>query len=607
MKKLFAFVVILSLVGFVSCEQSAIPVTSVSLNSSSLTLKEGETATLSASVQPTDATNKNVTWSSGNEQVVMVKNGVVTAVKQGSTKITVKTEDGGKTATCSVVVEPKYVAVSGITLDKTTLSIYDDEEITLTATIVPENATEKSVTWKSSDESVASVSGGKVTAHKEGSTDITASIENASAKCVVTVNKRIIHVESVSLSAEHKRLKVGETFTIDCTVYPSNANDYELTYSSKDESIASVSSDGVITAVNSGKTTIIVSAEDKSSEFSVSVFKSDDVYCYIVENSYDPNTGLYTKYSTSMYKNGELQNEYPDLYVDRVFFEEESPIIIATEHHGYNIQSVVIQNGVSRYLNEPSGIANRILIIRSCYVNKKLYHLVNYPLPILNGGFGIWEDFDKKYDITENGRLSEYSTFKVNDMTVVGDDVYTCGYIEEPYDEYHTHYVPIIWKNGYIYKAFESEIGGELDSIEHINGKLFVTMSKDIAISPKEAVSYVSIMDENGKCYDFGQTTLYHTAQLRWLDSKLYAFFEDEMWRVYEDGTVKYEMKNLGAGLTWSWLDGDFYGVQIKAEKWGGKDYYSAYLYRNNDEETVLVPSQSNILYCPIVSAFTRE
>ena len=108
MKKVHALGIILSLVVIVSCEPSAIPVTGVSLNSLSLTLTEGESVTLSASVQPSDATNKNVTWSSSDETVASVNSGVVTALKQGSTKITVKTEDGGKTATCSVVVEPKY-------------------------------------------------------------------------------------------------------------------------------------------------------------------------------------------------------------------------------------------------------------------------------------------------------------------------------------------------------------------------------------------------------------------------------------------------------------------------------------------------------------------
>ena len=130
-----------------------------------------------------------MTWTSSDSNVAAVANGKVTAVKAGTATITVKTEDGNKTATCTVTVKAKTYPVESVTLDKTSVELTEGEETTLTATINPSNATNKNVTWTSSDSNVATVANGKVTAVKAGTATITVKTEdgNKTATCTVTV------------------------------------------------------------------------------------------------------------------------------------------------------------------------------------------------------------------------------------------------------------------------------------------------------------------------------------------------------------------------------------------------------------------------------------
>ena len=161
----------------------------ISLNKDKLSLVEGKSETLTATVTPSNATNKSVTWTSSDTKVATVSNGKVTAVKAGTATITAKTSNG-KTATCTVTVKKKTVSATGISLNKTKLSLVKGSSATLTATITPSNATDKSVTWTSSNTSIATVSKGKVTAVKAGTATITAKTSNGkTATCTVTVKK----------------------------------------------------------------------------------------------------------------------------------------------------------------------------------------------------------------------------------------------------------------------------------------------------------------------------------------------------------------------------------------------------------------------------------
>jgi len=170
----------------VSVSAATVSATGVILNKSTLSLPVGSNETLSATVSPSNATNANVSWSSSDATIATVANGKVTAVKAGTATITVKTEDGGYTATCAVTVT---IPVTGVTLNKSTLALVAGSSATLATTITPEDATNKSVTWSSSDTSIATVSDGKVTAVKAGTATITVTTTDGSktATCTVTV------------------------------------------------------------------------------------------------------------------------------------------------------------------------------------------------------------------------------------------------------------------------------------------------------------------------------------------------------------------------------------------------------------------------------------
>ena len=233
------------------------PVTGVTLDKASHEMTEGDEFTLIATVNPSNATNKNVSWKSSNTSVAIVSNGKVTAVKAGSATITVTTEDGSKTATCEVTVNAKVYPVTGVTLDKASHEMTEGDEFTLIATVNPSNATNKNVSWKSSNTSVATVSNGKVTALKAGSATITVTTEDGGkiASCEVTV---IIPVKSVSLNLTKLTLEKGNEEALIPTINPTNASNQYLSWSSSNTSVATVSENGVVYAVNSGTATITV-------------------------------------------------------------------------------------------------------------------------------------------------------------------------------------------------------------------------------------------------------------------------------------------------------------------------------------------------------------
>lgn len=166
-----------------------VAVTGVKLNKSKATIKTGKTLKLKATVKPDDASNKSVTWSSGKKSVASVdKNGVVTGKKAGEATITVTTKDGKKKASCRVTV--KDVKVKSVKLDRKSASVKVGKTIKLKATVKPTDATNKAVTWKSSNKKIASVSSkGKVTGKKKGKVTITVTTKDGkkTATCKVRV------------------------------------------------------------------------------------------------------------------------------------------------------------------------------------------------------------------------------------------------------------------------------------------------------------------------------------------------------------------------------------------------------------------------------------
>ena len=249
-------------------------VESVSLDKTSITLTEGSSQTLTATVSPSNATNKNVSWKSSNTSVATVSNGVVTAIKAGTATITVTTEDGGKTATCQVKVNAKVYKVESVSLDKTSITLTEGSSQTLTATVSPSNATNKNVSWKSSNTSVATVSNGVVTAIKAGTATITVTTEDGSktATCQVTVKAKQINVTSIRIDQNSVDLKEGESILLTVTVYPSNATNKNVSWTTSNYEVASVSSEGKVTAIKSGVATITAKSVSSSSKDSIRIY-----------------------------------------------------------------------------------------------------------------------------------------------------------------------------------------------------------------------------------------------------------------------------------------------------------------------------------------------
>ena len=246
--------------------------TGVTLNQTSLTLTSvGQTATLQATVSPSNASDKSVTWTSSNPNVASVSNGVVTAVANGTATITVRTLDGSnKTATCAVTVNIP-VQATGVTLNQTSLTLTSvGQTATLQVTVSPSNASNKNVTWTSSNPSVASVSNGVVTAVANGTATITVRTldgSNKTATCAVTVNiNTTVLATGVTLNQNSLTLtRAGQTATLQATVSPSNASNKNVIWNSSNPSVASVSN-GVVTAVANGTATITVTTADGSNK-----------------------------------------------------------------------------------------------------------------------------------------------------------------------------------------------------------------------------------------------------------------------------------------------------------------------------------------------------
>jgi len=235
-------------------------ITGITLSSTTLSLTSSQTSTLTATISPITATNKTLSWTSSNSSVAIVSNGTVTAVGAGTATITATSTDGSNiSASASVTVTVPVVLVTGLTLNSTIVSLSPTQTIQLSVSVAPSNASNKNVTWSSSDSTIATVSNGLVTGIAIGFVTITVSStdgSNVSTTARVTVAAGTIPVTGVSLNQTAITLHPGNTSTLTATVLPSNATNKSVIWSSNSNTIATVNSSGVVTAVSAGTTTI---------------------------------------------------------------------------------------------------------------------------------------------------------------------------------------------------------------------------------------------------------------------------------------------------------------------------------------------------------------
>lgn len=165
-------------------------VTGVSLDKSTLALETGATATVKATVAPSNASDQSISFVSSEEAVAKVdaKSGKITAVKAGTADVTVTTHDGAKKATVKVTVKDPVVNVTGVSVDKTEVSVEEGAKASVKAAVAPTNATDKTVTWKSGNVETATVdSNGVITGVKAGTVNVVATTKDGGKTATVAV------------------------------------------------------------------------------------------------------------------------------------------------------------------------------------------------------------------------------------------------------------------------------------------------------------------------------------------------------------------------------------------------------------------------------------
>lgn len=247
---------------------ATIRVDDVEVHPDSLELDIGAKATLTATINPANATDQQVSWSSSRPSVASVtQDGTVTALATGTARITVTTHDGGKTATCEVKVKSNVVQPESVVLYPTSAKIQAGENLLISFDIEPSDATNKTVTWNSSNTSVAAVdSTGLVTALQVGTATITATTQlgNKTATCAVTVIAKTspIPVTDVRIDPSALLLYIGDKAIVNALIKPSNATNQQVTWSSTAPLVASVAADGTVIALSPGKALIKVTTKD---------------------------------------------------------------------------------------------------------------------------------------------------------------------------------------------------------------------------------------------------------------------------------------------------------------------------------------------------------
>ena len=241
-------------------------VQSISLNATQKELIIGDSFTLTATLSPENATNHNVIWKLVSGDAISLSNtGVIQAKKVGEALVRAEAADGsGITAECKIVVKPRLV--QAISLNATQKELIIGDSFTLTATLSPENATNRNVIWKLvSGDAISLSNTGVIQAKKVGEALVRAESADGSgitAECKVVVKPRL--VQAISLNATQKHLVVGDSFTLTATLSPENATNRNVIWKLVSGNAISLSNTGVIQAKKVGEALVRAEAADDS-------------------------------------------------------------------------------------------------------------------------------------------------------------------------------------------------------------------------------------------------------------------------------------------------------------------------------------------------------
>ncbi|WKA53939.1 Ig-like domain-containing protein [Planococcus shixiaomingii] len=355
---------ITDLAGTMSFKETIIVPTSIKLARSGLSITPNQTYKVTATVSPSNATDKTITWKSSNTKVATVDaSGNVKGIAKGTAKITATATGNSKVVkTLNVNVSAKSVKVN-----KTSLSVMEGKTGTFSATVSPADSKDKAVTWKSSNTKIATVdSKGKVTGKAKGTVTITASVKSGkSATAKVTVTAPVA-AKSAKMNKSAATVTKGKTLTLTATVSPSNTTNKTLKWKSSNTKVAKVDSEGKVTAVGAGTAKITATTTNgKVTSATIKVpysktlttgtwkagthlpagrykitAKSGVGNVYITSNSYDrdiietlDSNGEYgvTAITTDIKAGDTIEIEF----IDSVQFTEVSHVKSTTLHAGY--------------------------------------------------------------------------------------------------------------------------------------------------------------------------------------------------------------------------------------------------------------------------------
>lgn len=243
----------------------------ITINKTTLRLKEKNSETLKITFNPSNATNKKITWKSSNSNIATVdNNGTVKAIKPGSATITAVSNDGGYVATSKVTVEALSKKVTGVSLDKKEIQLVAGEEGTLKATINPSYAENKNIKWESSNEKVATVKDGVISAKRKGTAEIKVITEDGEKEAICKVTVTSPPIKSISFKEKEKTIYVGNTETLLTVNEPTNSEIDNPIWTSSDEKVVKVEN-GKITGLKVGESTITVSNKDKTIQATINI------------------------------------------------------------------------------------------------------------------------------------------------------------------------------------------------------------------------------------------------------------------------------------------------------------------------------------------------
>ena len=240
-----------------------IKIEAIELNKQELNMLIGQEETIIATITPQNATNKDIEWESTNKNVAIVKNGIISAIAEGTTEVIAKTIDGNISSKCRVEVKP--IMVEAISLNLTNLVLEENEKEQLKATITPQNATNKELMWESSNPSIVKVDqNGLITALAIGEAQITASTKKDNHQAICTVKVNPISVKNIELNSTRKSVLIDESFQLYSTIYPQNAANQKVYWKSSNEEVATVDEQGNVKTHKKGYTIITVSSMENN-------------------------------------------------------------------------------------------------------------------------------------------------------------------------------------------------------------------------------------------------------------------------------------------------------------------------------------------------------